>query len=338
MNYPGFVFRTLHNEGYSPRALLSKTGLNEDHLRDPHFRCGFPPLRRLFLNAIEQTQNSNLGVTLALKFEPTYIGLPAYTAMNAACLRDGLKVLERFFSLTFPALDFSLVDMRSDEAAIRLRSKFTFSGIEYFAFSSAIVATNGLLKAMLRTEKVAIRAETTVCPPAGWDVIATTVGFPVRFEAAENHIVFPEALLDHPLPGADPINHARLLALCEQHAAQMSYARTPITQVRAILDRASNLTASLADVATELGYSERGMRRQLERSGTTYRKLLDQIREQRARELLSGSKRPIKTIAYMLGFESSSNFSRSFNRWTGITPKAFRDQARTQAEDDTGRK
>lgn len=344
MNYPGFVFRTLRDRGFSETGLLAETGLAEIQLSDPHFRCGFRPLRRLFLNAIEQSGDPDLGVLLALEFQPTYVGIPAYTSMNAARFEDGLRVLTKYFFLNFPAFEFNLVKDRSGlktgEAAIRLRSRFPFEDIEYFGFSSAIVAINGLLKAMLRADHAATRAEMTVARPDSWPAIEPKVGFPVAFEAAENRIMFPEALLDRPLPGSDPINHARLLVLCEQFAAEMAFETTPVTQVITILESAPSLTVSLSDVAAELGHSERGLRRQLDRSGTSYRKLVDQVREQRARSLLSGSTQPIKVIAGALGFESSSNFARSFKRWTGLTPVAFRDMALAQPtdQDDADRK
>jgi len=340
MNYPGFVLRLLREAGYPASALLTDTGLDEKQLEDPHFRCGFQPLRRFFLNAIEQTSDPHLGAHLALKFEPAYVGLPSYTAMNAACFEDGLKVLERFFFLTFPAFDFTLIDtgnsLEPGEMAIRLRSKFPFDDIEYFGFSSAMVAIDGLLKAMLRSGQVTTRAETTIKQPDGWSDVAPKIGFPVQFEAAENRLLFPKDLLSRPLPGADPINHARLMALCEQFAADVSQVTTPVAQVMACLETAENLSVQLSEIAEELGYSERGLRRQLDRCGTSFRSLLDQAREQRARALLSGTARPIKSIASLLGFDSSSNFARSFKRWTGLTPKAFRDQAHVR--EASGRK
>lgn len=331
MNYPGFVFRLLCEEGYPAEALLAHTGLEEAQLRDPHFRCGFQPLRRFLLNAIEQTGDPHLGIRLALDFQPTYIGMPAYTAMNATQFREGLEILERFFFLNFPAFELSLLEeqpgLRNGEAAIRLRSKFPFNGLDYFAFSSAIIAINALLKAMLQTDQVATCAEMTVSQPEGWLEIKNKLGFPIRFEAGDNRIIFPEALLYRLLPGADPINHPRLVGLCEQFAAEMSYQTTPVTQVMTILENAQNPAISLSEIAVELGYSERGLRRQLDRCGTSFRSVLDQAREQRARALLSGTAQPIKSIASILGFASSSNFARSFKRWTGLTPKAFRDQA-----------
>ncbi|MEH7829169.1 AraC family transcriptional regulator [Gemmobacter denitrificans] len=340
MNYPGFVFRTLCQDGYPADALLAETGLDEPRLSDPHFRCGFQPLRRLFLNAIEQTGDPNLGIGMALQFQPTYIGLPAYTAMNAGRFEEGLDVLTRFFFLNFPAFEVRLVDhhsgLQAGEAAIRLRSKFPFEDIEYFGFSSALIAINGLLNTMLRTDQVATRAEMSVKTPDGWRAQDARISFPIRFGAVENQIIFPAALLDQPLPGADTINHARFLKLCEQFAEEMAFETTPVSRLIAVLEGATSLTVSLADIAAELGYSERGLRRQLDRSGTSYRLLLDQVRERRARSLLSSTTQPIKAIAGTLGFESSSNFARSFKRWTGLTPVDFRDQARAQA--DAGQK
>ncbi|MEL6103027.1 MAG: AraC family transcriptional regulator ligand-binding domain-containing protein [Pseudomonadota bacterium] len=265
MNYPGFVFRKLREEGYLAEALLAGTGLEEVHLSDPDFRCGFQPLRRLLLNALEQTGDPGLGLKLGQQFQPTYIGIPAYTYMNAVRFKNGLEVLATYFSLNFPAVEFSLIEedtgLGAEEAAVRLRAKFPFEDIEYFGFSSAIVALNGLFKSMLQRDQVATHAAMVHAAPDGWDAIETDIGFPIRFGAAENEIIFPKALLGQPLPGADPINHARLLELCEQLAAEMAFEVTPVTQVIALLEGAETLTVPLSDVASELGYSERGLRR-----------------------------------------------------------------------------
>ncbi len=339
-NYPGFVFRMLRDKGYPPSELLAETGLDETHLQDPDFRCGFRPLRQLILNAIEYSRDPLLGVTLALQFQPTYIGLPAYTAMNAQRFADGLHVLERFLALNFPAFELKLLDkhsgLKAGEAAIRIRSRFPLNGIECFAFSSAHIAINSLLKAMLRTDHVATRAEITVCRPERWHAVKARIGFPFRFDADDNCLFFPDVLLNCQLPGSDPINHARLVALCERCERQTAFATTPVTQIIALFESSPSLNVSLPGTAAALRYSERGLRRQLERSGTSYRQLTDEIRERRARDLLARSMQPIKAIASEVGFKSPSNFARSFKRWTGLTPNEFRKKARAVTRDEDG--
>jgi len=336
MNYPGFVFRTLRNDGVKSEALLDGTGLTESHFDDPHFRCALEPVSRLILNAIEQTGDPNLGVRLARRYEPTFAGLPAYAAMNAPRFKDALGVLRRFFFLSFPHIEFTYpgdaVDLAPGEASIRLRPKLAFGDIEYFVCISALVACDGLCKAILRRRRFAIRAETTVRQPDGWAAVAPEAGCAVRFEANENRLVFPESLLLRNLPGTDPINHARLVALCEKFSAETELETTPVSQVISFLKKGRNLSAPMSKAAAALGYSERGLRRQLEQYGTSYRKVVDQVRERHARELLAGSADTIQAIAFELGFDTPSNFTRSFKRWTGTTPTEYREAGKAKAE------
>lgn len=98
--------------------------------------------------------------------------------------------------MNFPAFEVRLVEgeagLQAGEAALRPRSKLPFHDIEYFGFGSAIVAIYGLLKTMLQSKQAAHRAEMTVGQPQNWPAIAAEIGFPVRFEAAENQIIFPK--------------------------------------------------------------------------------------------------------------------------------------------------
>ena len=328
MNYPGFVFRTLCEDGHDAESLLAGTGLTQALLHDPNYRTGFAPLRQFFLNAMDQTGDPHLGITLAQRFEATYVGFPFYAAMNAACFKDALGILSRFFFLTFPAIDFSFpdrdVERRLGVAVVCLRPKFPFADIAYFGMSSALIVCNGLFKAILRAPQVASHGEMTVSEPEGWAEIGAGIDFPIRFEAQENRLVFPAELLTQPLPASDPINHARLLELCRKLAAEADYETTLPSRVLSFLEKDRNLTAPLSEAAAALGYSERGLRRHLERSGTSYRSLTDQVRESRARELLAGTVQPIQAIAHALGYETASNFARSFKRWTGATPTEYR--------------
>ncbi len=330
MNYPGFVFRTLCNDGHDAEALLAGTGLTAEDFSDPNFRSEISAVQRFILNAMDQTGDAHLGPRLAQRFDVNQIGLPAYAAMNAACLEDALMVLNRFFCLTFSSVAFHFSaterDAATGDVAIRLRPWHPLKDVEYFVCSSALIVCHNLVKALLRTEHFASRAEVTISEPDGWALVGETFArVPIRFEARENRLIFSADLLSRPLPGADPINHKRLLAVCEKFAADAGYKVSAAIEVLTFLEAQQNLGAPLSLAAEALGYSERGLRRQLDRSGTSYRDLINQVRERRARELLANSSQPIQAIAYDLGYETPSNFARSFKRWTGMTPKAFRE-------------
>ncbi len=328
MTYPGFVFRVLTKEGYDHTRLLANTGLSVEVFSDPKFMTGFPPLRHFFLNAIEQTGEPHLGIRLGQQFEASFIGLPAYTAMNAATFKDALAVLSRFFFLAFPAIEFASPDndaeVQPGEFAIRLRPNLPLGDISYFASISALVGCEGLCKTILRTSKAGLRGEMCISKPEGWSLVEGQIGFPIRFEAPEIRIILAEELLTSVLPGADPLNHPRLLALCEKVAERAPVETSPVVKVSSFLQKGQNLALSVSQVAAALGFSERSLRRHLEQEGTTFRQLTNEIRERRARDLLANTDTPIQIISHDLGFDTHSNFARSFKQWTGTSPSAFR--------------
>ncbi|MEO0872698.1 MAG: helix-turn-helix transcriptional regulator, partial [Pseudomonadota bacterium] len=97
------------------------------------------------------------------------------------------------------------------------------------------------------------------------------------------------------------------------------------------LEQASNQGASMTQAACALGVSERSLRRELERTGTSYRRLVRDARERRARRELRTTDKTIQEIAFELGFDTASNFARSFKQWTGVTPSAFRQRQANRA-------
>lgn len=79
----------------------------------------------------------------------------------------------------------------------------------------------------------------------------------------------------------------------------------------------------MADVAAELHVDVRTLRRHLAAEGTSYRTLVDEVRHQRALELLVHDV-PVAEVAAELGYSETATFSRSFRRWEGVQPSRRR--------------
>jgi AraC-like DNA-binding protein len=82
-------------------------------------------------------------------------------------------------------------------------------------------------------------------------------------------------------------------------------------------------TPSLQEIALLLGHGSSTLRRQLRQEGTSFQSIKNRWREQLAKELLCGSSLLVD-IAPLVGFDSSSVFSRAFKSWTGMAPSTFR--------------
>lgn len=85
---------------------------------------------------------------------------------------------------------------------------------------------------------------------------------------------------------------------------------------------------SVDKVAASLHQSIRTVQRRLADSGLTWQELLDSTREQLACGYLRDRGLSLAEIALLLGYSEQSAFTRSFKRWTGLTPRAFRAQAK----------
>lgn len=62
----------------------------------------------------------------------------------------------------------------------------------------------------------------------------------------------------------------------------------------------------------------------LRKTGHSYQQLLNEVRRELAKQYLRDQRHSIRDIAFLLGFAEPSVFVRSFRRWTGQTPGAFR--------------
>jgi AraC-like DNA-binding protein len=146
---------------------------------------------------------------------------------------------------------------------------------------------------------------------------------PLRFDSILAAIVFPERCLNQPIVDADPL----LRTLLADNAATAIARRDPVihSDVRKAI-RLLLLTqrCSRAEVARRLGLHERALGRRLQASGTTFQRLLDETREEIARQLLCDTNTPAARVAMALGYRDATVFTRAFTRWTGLTPSQFR--------------
>ncbi len=81
---------------------------------------------------------------------------------------------------------------------------------------------------------------------------------------------------------------------------------------------------TLAAVAAEFGISSRTLQRYLAAAGRNHSEIVQEVRRERACELLTRPSFSISQIARRTGFASPSGFSRAFHAWTGLSPRDYR--------------
>jgi AraC-like DNA-binding protein len=81
---------------------------------------------------------------------------------------------------------------------------------------------------------------------------------------------------------------------------------------------------SLEETAANFNMSPRTLQRRLKEEEVSFQQLADSARQYLAVQALRQDKYTVKEIAYMMGYNELSAFSRAFKRWTGNSPESYR--------------
>lgn len=151
-----------------------------------------------------------------------------------------------------------------------------------------------------------------------------------HFAAAAWRIDLPRALLDHPLPPANPAV-ARLVRthVDEQLRSTVAAADLP-ARLDLALRRGLAQRWGVAEVARALAMSPRTLQQALTARGTSFSAEQRRVRVELAHEMLARPEHSVAAIAGALGFASLPGFSRFFSAATGSSPQAHRRRAHGQ--------
>lgn len=81
---------------------------------------------------------------------------------------------------------------------------------------------------------------------------------------------------------------------------------------------------SVETIAAKLGTSRQTLYRQLKDEDATFEHVLDELRHRMALDYIAAKKVSVNETAYLVGFSDPASFSRAFKRWTGKSPRAWR--------------
>ncbi len=147
---------------------------------------------------------------------------------------------------------------------------------------------------------------------------------PLRFDAPQAEIRFDARYLALPLRRDEKALQQMLQRALPLTVLQYRRDRLLVQQVRQALTANPAETHSAEGIAGLLHMSARTLHRQLKEEGASLQALKDEVRFERAQELLNRSDKPVKQVAQASGFQNEKSFIRAFREWTGLSPGEFR--------------
>jgi AraC-like DNA-binding protein len=319
--------------GLDGDALLAAAGIPRDALEDPDARLESERADALWRAAYEASGDPLLALRAS---EATPFGsyrVIDYLGVTGPTLGEGLRRVAAFFPIVDPRGVLRVVDEPRGVALV-----FTAAAGGELP-PPAEEYTLGVLWSRARHAAVQSPrlAEVRFSFPRPADVRehARIFGIEPRFGASAAALVFERATWNAAARMSDPA----LFALLDRHARSLAEggtepddlaARTRIAIAAELPGREPKITGA----ARRLGTSARTLQRRLAAAGTTFARIVDDVRRERAEAFLRAGDVSVAEVSWLVGFSEQSAFTRAFRRWTGMSPTELRRAAaRPPAED-----
>jgi AraC-like DNA-binding protein len=295
---------------------------------DPTLRLPYAMVIELMHDFVAIIGDAAAPLRAGFKLQRGDYELLEYLCTTSPTLGETIACLGRYYPLLIDA-QYEL-HLENDRAEARFALAPGLDAPD-FLYEFAMASNFTMAALHLRPEGAQLPLE--ICfshsAPAYAELFPQLFFAPTRFGCEHNALVFPAAMLDHPMRDADPLLHSVLTRLADQELAALASQSAFPAKVREAIEAELAGGAALDAVADRLHISASGLRSRLRQHGTNYSALLDNLRRERAKHALRQTRLSFAEIAHDLGFAHPPAFHRAFRRWFGVTPSAYRDAPST---------
>ncbi len=326
MQHPRALIDVALKQGAELSQLLANTGITEAMLADPDARISYLTFGFLTFNALNATGNPALGIDFGKRIHPANMGFVGLAVISARTAEEALRIGLRFGPVLAPAWSLTL-DLEGDEAVFRATPVLPLGPMHVFGTEALLVAVYEMSAFVLGERPPLRRVAVDYGAPAYADRYAEISGVPFTFDQTTIEARFDQSLLSRPLRGADPVTRELALRYCETELSKLPSHDGLVQCVRAMLTLRPGQYADMQAIASALHTSTRTLRRELSRLDTSYQALLDAARREHTLAALSSDTAPLLELPSRLGFSDERALRRAVLRWTGLSPRAYRERA-----------
>ncbi|ASP40752.1 hypothetical protein CHH28_19675 [Bacterioplanes sanyensis] len=324
VNIPATLVRVGESKGISTDVLLHNTGLNADMFGDPSARLSYQQVLLLAENLIRSYPDDSLGLDIGAAIKINQFGMLGYAIMSCADIRSALQLGLRFHPLVDPAFTFEVVE-QNEQSAVRLTTHIPIEHIYRMLCDLFVVNFTCLARFLTGRDLQPVAVHLNHPRPQYEQRYKEFFDCPVLFDQPRTELVFDSSILDEAVQMADQATAAMAENQCEEILARLGPKEGIVAKVRRILLRNPGLFPPVDVVAGQLATSTRTLSRSLQEVGTSYQRILDEVRKEMAIEYLRTSNLPIEEIAALVGYSDPSNFRKAFRRWTQHAPSYYRE-------------
>lgn len=332
-----YLFRLMEvasERGFSRDWMYAQIGAAPADFQKKGATCTVGHRLRL-LNAIRVTKPiPGLGLMVGRRIKVSDHGIVGYAILSSADMGGALEIISRYHHLSNPTVRFNY-HIVGEETFLVEAPIFPFNDFATRYHLEEMLAAWIPIGALLRRGSLDFQELHLPWSRPDYDSLYDEIFHcPIRYNQSDCGARLPSSRLRERISLANP----ELALLCEQQCDIIAHEKYDTRkvgyQVQRLLLAQPGQFPTIGHVAGQLNMSERSLRRRLSMEGTSFSKVLEELRLRIATRYLQDTQIPSQSIAALLGYSAPANFHRAFKRVTGTTPEQFRRQC--QEVDEKG--
>jgi len=320
--YVRLIVRSLESEGLDGQQLCEQAGINYDLLSDTESRFSQSNITRLWLGAVEASENEEIALKLAANVTADSLHLLGYSLMSSVDLLAGLKRFIRYQRAVGELFEMHL----TNEGSSYILSMINRDNEPYVSQSTDAAMT--VLVSFTRwltqsSDTSPLKVLLSRSKPDDPGLYNDLFQCPVYFSQACNQMVYSETTLARKIPTAHQdlaLLHDKLLGNYLDKINKLNI--TDLVEEKVINLLPSGLPKA-EEVAAAMNMSSRTLHRRLKEVDLNFKTCLELTRKKLALAYINNPSLSLKETAFLLGFSEPSNFYRAFKRWYGMPPGQF---------------
>lgn len=313
------------HHGGNPRSLLERHDIDPFSLVDPdqYINC------QSFVDLLEDcssTFNDPLfGLQLAQLQDPDVYGCVTALCRSAATVREAIDSLITYIPVTHSPAALQELEISEDTAELTWSVRNNLGNNVQANYQAALLTLKLLRQLGGRDFKPSYVNLTADARHKDIEVLERQLGCRFYSRASKNVIAFPVTVLDQHVASANRLLF-KLLGGYLSKVKEASRTSQPERVQDFIRGSLSSGDCTIERCARKMDVSVRTLQAKLSDANLSFSELLEEQRVSLAKDYLHQKQHSLDDVAALLGYSEQSSFGRAFKRWTGLTPKQYRQQ------------
>lgn len=325
--YARLFLDVLAEHGVQASEVLEGTGLSPVDLADPKNLMTIAQQIQIYANIARVCSHPTIGLLQGRQIKSHHHGVWGYAMQTAANLGQAIRIFNQYFDVAGP-IARQIMEVEGTVARWISRDVLLKGPGRRVAVEEMISGNYGLCQNLSEGKFRLQELRLDYSRPAGYEAYEELFQCRVLFDQENTEMRFEASLLNLKLKNADPETERICEERCRQLLERLGSTGDIVDRVRRIIYESPCDRRDVDAVASKLCMSSRTLRRQLANADTSFRSVLNEVRQALAIDYLCSTDLSVDEISFLLGYSETSNFRHAFKQWTSESPTSYRNQRR----------